>query len=93
MFRFHSSIICLLASCLAVPAQAERVRLAQVDLDQAVSGAPGRVLSAETQRFEGRSEHRLRVLTDDGRVRRLRIDAQTGQRLPPGQPPPPPPRR
>ncbi len=61
--------------------------LAQPDrrtsLDQAVEEArgrfPGRVLSAETQRQGGRESHSIRILTDDGRVKRLRIDAESGR--------------
>jgi uncharacterized membrane protein YkoI len=52
-------------------------------LDQAVSEAReqynGRVLSAETQRQDGRESHRIRILTDDGHVKRLRIDAESGR--------------
>ena len=48
-------------------------------LDEAVSDArdryPGRVLSAETRRQNGRDMHNIRILTRDGRVRRYRIDA------------------
>ncbi len=42
----------------------------------------GRVLSAETVRNNNREEHRVRVITDDGRVRRYRLDAETGDLLP-----------
>ncbi len=55
----------------------------RMSLDQAVEQAlgrfPGRVLSAETQRQGGRESHRIRILTDDGRVKRLRIDAESGR--------------
>ena len=51
----------------------------RTSLDQAVSEArqryDGRVISAETQRHNGRESHHIRILTNDGRVRRLRIDA------------------
>jgi len=42
----------------------------------------GRVLSAETRTIEGRRIHVIRILTGDGRVRRLRVDADSGRRLP-----------
>ena len=55
-------------------------------LDDAVSRvrrqSEGRVLSAETVRKDSREEHRVRIITDDGRVRRYRMDAQTGNLLP-----------
>jgi len=33
-------------------------------------------------RKDSREEHRVRIITDDGRVRRYRLDAQTGNLLP-----------
>jgi uncharacterized membrane protein YkoI len=57
-----------------------------ISLEEAVSSArdryPGRVLSAETRNEDGRTRHNIRILTNDGRVRRLQIDAQSGSRLP-----------
>ena len=54
-------------------------------LDDAISEAredvPGRVLSAETVRENGQEVHRLRILSEDGRVRRFNMDAQTGRRM------------
>jgi len=46
----------------------------------------GKVLSAETVDEDGRRVHRLRILRDDGRVRRLRFDGDTG--APIERPPP-----
>jgi uncharacterized membrane protein YkoI len=71
-------------------AQLERVQVSgaaalseQVSLDQAVrmvrERSGGRVLRAETQRQNGRTVHRIRVLSDDGRVRNYSVDAQTGR--------------
>jgi uncharacterized membrane protein YkoI len=52
-------------------------------LDQAVSEAraryDGRVLSAETEQRGGRESHNIRVPTPDGRVKNLRMDANTGR--------------
>ena len=52
-------------------------------LDEAVSEARdrynGRVLSAETRRRDGREQHNIRILTNDGRVKRLHIDADSGR--------------
>lgn len=39
----------------------------------------GQVLRAETKRDKGRSVHRIRVLTEDGRVRNWHVDAETGR--------------
>ena len=68
--------ILLSTGCLAQPDR-------RTSLDQAVEEArsrfPGRVLSAETQRQGGRESHSIRILTDDGRVKRLRIDAESGR--------------
>ncbi len=56
-------------------------------LDSAVAAARertgGRVLSAETRQEKGRPVHYIRLLTPDGRVQRVRIDARSGRRLGP----------
>ena len=55
-------------------------------LDDVVSGVrqrhPGKVLSADTLQENGRSIHRIRILNEQGRVRGLRFDANTGKPLP-----------
>ncbi len=55
----------------------------RTSLEQAVNEArdryPGRVLSAETQRRGGRESHQIRILTNDGRVKRLNMDAESGR--------------
>jgi len=54
-----------------------------VSLDYAVKKARnrynGRVISAETVGAENDRMHNIRILTDDGRVRRLRVDPSTGE--------------
>jgi uncharacterized membrane protein YkoI len=68
-------------------AAAEPVRLAQasgtVSLAEAMrivkEQTGGQVLRAETKRDKGRAVHRIRVLTDDGRVRTWHVDAETGR--------------
>ena len=56
-----------------------------ISLDEAVAKArrnnKGKVLSAKTTRSDGRKVHRIKILTKDGRVKRIRIDARTGKRL------------
>jgi len=72
------SIVCLtLIAILAIPvmAGAQQDRLT---LDQAVqrvkSQGNARVLSAETIEIDGRSVHRIKVLTDAGRVKYIQVD-------------------
>jgi uncharacterized membrane protein YkoI len=71
-------VLCIML-LLASGAQADR----RISLEQAVNEArdryPGRVLSAETERRGGRESHQIRILTEDGRVKRLRIDAESGR--------------
>jgi len=71
--------LALLLLALSAAGQAER----RTSLEDAVSEArdryPGRVISAETRRNNGRDSHRIRILTDDGRVKRLNVDAESGR--------------
>jgi uncharacterized iron-regulated membrane protein len=54
-----------------------------ISLDEAVSRVRrqtgGKILSAETSRVDGRRVHRIKVLTEQGRVQRLQVDARSGQ--------------
>jgi uncharacterized membrane protein YkoI len=53
-------------------------------LDQAVEDARrkgGRVISAETQERDGRRVYNIRMLTKDGKVKRIRIDGDSGRRM------------
>ncbi len=54
-----------------------------ISLDEAVSRvrrqSGGKILSAETIRIDGRKVHRIKVLTEQGRVKRLQVDARSGQ--------------
>ena len=71
----------------ATPVAAEPLRMAQagngISLAQATrmvrEQTGGQVLRAETKRDKGRTVHRIRVLTDDGRVRTYHVDAETGR--------------
>lgn len=60
-------------------------------LDSAVARARrrtgGRVLSAETRVQQGREVHVIRILTDDGKIRRIREDARTGRPIDAGKRP------
>ena len=54
-----------------------------ISLDEAVARArreaDGKVISAETVRQGNRSVHRIKILTRDGRVKRLQYDAASGR--------------
>lgn len=57
--------------------------VAEVSLSKAVEQARqrtggGEVISAETNTRDGKSVHNIRILTRDGKVRRIRIDADGG---------------
>jgi uncharacterized membrane protein YkoI len=60
-----------------------------VSLDEVVSnlrrGSQGRVLSADTVDRDGQPVHRIKILTDEGRVKRYQMDSQSGQPIPPGK--------
>lgn len=88
----RSTIFCLILvlTVLSAPVFAAKPQKA-MSQNQAVAiargKAPGRVLSATTGEKGGRRVHSVRILSDDGRVRHLRIDAVTGEvlRRPPGR--------
>ncbi|MEN8166038.1 MAG: ribosome biogenesis GTPase RsgA [Pseudomonadota bacterium] len=56
-----------------------------VSLDEAVESARsrtgGRVISAETQEWDGKQVHHIRLLTKEGKVKRIKIDSKSGRRL------------
>jgi hypothetical protein len=62
------------------PAQRGGVSLAQATAI-AQSRFQGRIVRAETVSMGDRVVHEIRILGDDGRVRTVRIDAQTGSFL------------
>jgi uncharacterized membrane protein YkoI len=63
-------------------ATARTVQRGGVSLSQATaiaqSRVPGRVVSAKTVMAGDRVIHEIRILGDDGRVRTVRVDAQSG---------------
>lgn len=65
------------------PPQAMIAQRGSISLQQATEMArrqhQGRVVRAETVARGGRLVHEIRILGDDGRVRTVRIDAETGQ--------------
>lgn len=56
-----------------------------ISLDEAVENARqrvgGRVISAETRESDGQRYHNIRMLTEDGKVKRIRIDSESGKRV------------
>ena len=80
MFIIRCSILCLALMQTAVAAPERRTTLDDA-ISEAREDVPGRVLSAETVRENGQEVHRLRILSEDGRVRRYNMDAQTGRRM------------
>lgn len=54
-------------------------------VDRARSQYRGRVLSAETRGNGQGGTHNIRILTNDGRVRRVQVDPRTGKTIIPGQ--------
>ena len=75
---------CVLLALMALVAGAAAASDRRTTLDEAVADIVkrdnGRVISAETERREGRETHRIRVLTRDGRVKRYRVDAESGRK-------------
>lgn len=68
-------------------AQAQRGKQAELSLGEAVSRAQhetqGQVLSAESRRFERRTEYRIKVLTPQGHVQVMTIPATGGENFRP----------
>jgi uncharacterized membrane protein YkoI len=92
MFSSKLLWIGLLSALLAMgPAEADNRRGSgrqpppPYSLDRAVEGVRsrtgGRVLSADTVRRDGRPIYDIKILTNDGRVRSMAIDGETGEPL------------
>lgn len=81
MYRIRLLPKMLLCILLLIPGFYAR---GDISLDQAVEQAKqrlgGRVISAETNERNGKRIHNVRILTKDGKVRRLRIDADGDRR-------------
>ncbi|MDH3901531.1 MAG: hypothetical protein OEU51_10845 [Gammaproteobacteria bacterium] len=60
-----------------------------ISLDEAIARArqesDGKILSAETVRDGGRNVHRIKILTRNGRVKRMQYDAASGRPAPRGR--------
>jgi len=89
---FWISMLSLIIGMITQPSMAgPREGVRSYSLESAVSRArnqyQGRVISAETEKQNGQRTHNIRILTDDGRLRRLRVDPRTGDYVRPGQRP------
>jgi hypothetical protein len=73
--RLRNALILFIVLAFSPPLVAR----GDMSLDQAVRQARdksnGRLISAETQEKNGQRVHNIRILTDDGKVRRFRYDA------------------
>lgn len=68
----------------AVLSAGQAIARGGMTLDEAVEDARrrgGRVISAETQERDGQKYYNIRLLTKDGKVKRIRIDEGSGQRM------------
>jgi len=81
MTRQSRLLLALLLGLLLSPPLSAR---GDISLDQAVEQARertgGRVISAETRNKDGQRIHNVRILTSDGKVRRLQINAGSDRR-------------
>jgi len=87
----HFFWISILSVAIGLVAQSSlagpRDEMRSYSLESAVSRArnqyQGRVISAETEKQNGQRTHKIRILTDDGRLERLRVDPNTGDYIRP----------
>ena len=74
------NIVFLLALCLTPSVYSVE---GLISLDQATSKViqqnNGKVLGARTESLEGRVIHVIKILTKDGRIQHIKVDAGTGQ--------------
>jgi len=76
--------ILLLTFCLLQSVNAgENVSFAALTLDQAtkkiIEQNKNKVMGAKTEVIDGKKVHIIKILTSDGRVQYLNVDAQTGK--------------
>ncbi|MEJ2454949.1 MAG: ribosome biogenesis GTPase RsgA [Candidatus Thiodiazotropha sp.] len=76
----RNALILLLALAFAPPLLARDASSLDNAVRQAREKSNGRVISAETQEKNGRQYYNIRILTDDGKVRRYRFDAGNDRR-------------
>lgn len=76
--------VLLLTFCLAQTAFAgKEIFFSVVSLDQAtkliIKGNKNKVLSAKSEVKDGKKIHVIKILSQDGRVQSLKVDADTGR--------------
>lgn len=76
--------ILLLTFCLLQTVNAGKsVSFAALSLDQAtkkiIEQNENKVMGAKTEVIDGKKVHVIKILTSDGRVQYLKVDAQTGK--------------
>lgn len=76
--------IFLLTLCLTQAAFAGKVFVFSVlSLDEAtqkiIESHKSKILDAKTEEIEGKDVHVIKVLTSDGRVQYIKVDAETGK--------------
>lgn len=91
LYRLLPVLVLLLASGQATaeprrnPEPARMAQARTMSLDAAVamvrSRFGGKVISASTNNQRGRTVHVIKLLSEEGRVRTIRVDAQTGRIL------------
>ena len=78
--KLRNALTLLLALAFASPLLARDASSLDQAVRQAREKSNGRVISAETQEQNGRQYYNIRILTDDGKVRRYRFDARDERR-------------
>jgi hypothetical protein len=76
----RNSLILLLALAFAPPLMARGDMSLEQAVRQARDKSNGRVISAETREKNGQRYHNIRILTNDGKLRRYRYDAGEDRR-------------
>jgi len=77
--------IILMATVTPVLSAKDHLLLAKVTVDEAVRNVnknqKNRVLGAKTETIEGREVHVIKTLSEKGRIRNRRVDAETGKAM------------
>lgn len=65
----------------AIPEAIPQAISLETAANQLIKDENNRVLGAETEQMDDKSIHVIKVLTEQGRIRHFKFDAQTGQLL------------
>jgi hypothetical protein len=84
-FYQYILLIILIANGTPVFSATDHLLLAKVTVDEAVRNVSknqkNRVLGAKTETIEGREVHVIKTLSEKGRIRNRRVDAETGRAM------------